>query len=111
MGYYRNDLVSAASGYGGSSHGGHGGCYCPQSQQNDLLVLAAAAAAAFLLIPLITMMRRRKRRNLDEDNLGHVVSWVYTGNVFNYQSMLSLLFYFIVYIRCCHLITKGPQAL
>ena len=83
MGYYRNDLIGAASGYGGSSHGGGhgGGCYCPQPQNNDFLILAAAALAAFLLIPLITMMRRRKRRGgeLEDDNLGHVVSWVYAG--------------------------------
>jgi hypothetical protein len=84
MGHYRNDLVSAASGYGGGHSSGQ--CYCP-APNNDLFVLAAAAAAAFLLIPLITMMRRRRKRRQDDDAVESQFSLVFAGKM--YKTLLA----------------------
>lgn len=53
MGYYRDDLALADSGYGhshGYGHGGYSSGCCCQGQNNDLLTLVAAAAVALLLL-------------------------------------------------------------
>ena len=60
-GVYRDNRMSATSGYGG------GGCYCgAQNGISDAAALAAGAVAGFLLYQAITMAAAGRRKRSDD---------------------------------------------